>query len=778
MSSGDYRGTTNGSALILLKAFQVSTARCFPGIVQDLGGRRSVRSGIVNILGISGIFVCLSGGVHAQEGLGTGALTPGAYPLEISSLSDDSELTFDLESGEVVATNGVSIGYGPTKLTAEQMRFNRSSGWVKGDGNVLLQRGTNVWVSDSLSYNLQDNEIEAQSFRTGQSPAFIQGMSLKGNVGGEGQSLIAEDAYFTTDDTANPGYRVSASRVKVNPGEYIEARNATLSYRGLPIFWVPYYRQSLKEDGNRLVFTPGYRSRYGAYLESSYLWKAGEHLNGEVNLDYRTKRGIAAGPQLEFSHPEYGDGTVQYKHFWDKEPMMDSNGRAVGKNRYRFDLKHWWNPGEDLHVRSRINKLSDPFVHADYFEDTFRGDPQPKTFVEVRKFWDNFSVGMTLQPRLNTFFEQTERIPELTLSGYRQELGESGLYYETRSTLGYYEKRFADISSGDFSAYRADTYHQLLYPMTFWGWLNATPQAGIRATEYGKADGPGASTDRSTRVVADIGIDVSTKTSRTWRGLKNDFWDLRGLRHILQPTFHYVYVPDPSEDPGQLPQFDSVIPGLRLLPSHFPDFNSVDSLDGRHNLRMGLFQKVQTYRDSEIENFLNWSVFMDLRLDDRPGMGQFSDVYSDLDWRAWEWLGFTSEFRWDTDNQRTRLSDHRVILSPSDDWSWALGHRYIRNNDIFGEGNNLYSSSLYYYWDDNWSFNATHFFEARTSTLQEQIYSIYRDQLSFSTALRFRVRQPRFEKSDFAVTLEFSLKGFPGKEMGDDTNEQDWLLDY
>lgn len=703
----------------------------------------------------------------------------GGYPLQITSRDSDSEISIDLNTGETVATNGVKVVYGYTQLDAEEIRLNQDNGLVRGKGNVLLQSGTNIWVSDSLSYNLKSNEIEAKSFRTGQSPAYIQGLSLKGNALGEyGEPLIAENAYFTTDDTANPGYKVQASEVKVRPGQSVEARNATLYYKGLPVFWVPYYRQSLKEDGNRLIFRPGYRSRFGLYLNSSYLWKIDDTLRGQFDIDYRTKRGFAVGPEFKLSHPEFGDGTLAYKHFWDQEPMRDSGGRSVGGNRYRLDFKHWWMPSTNLFVRSRFDKLSDPFTHADYYEDLFRADPQPKTFLEIKKFWDNLSIGMTLQPRMNTFFEQTERIPEFNLSAYRQEIGNSGLYYESRTTFGFYQKRFADFSGNDFSAYRGDTHHQVLYPLSFFGWLNATPQIGFRATEYGEADGPGATTQRQTRVMADVGMDLSTKVSRTWRGTRNNFWNLRGLRHIAQPVFHYAYVPDPSEDPGQLPQFDSAIPGLRLLPIHFPDFNSVDSLQGMHNLRLGLFQKLQTYRESEMQNFVNWALFMDWRLENSANQSRFSDIYSDLDWKAQDWLAFTSEYRWDTDNERTRLADHRIIFSPQEAWSWAVGHRYIRDNDIFGPGNNLYSSSIYYWWDNNWSFNATHFYEARSSTLQEQIYSIYRDQLSFSTALRFRVRQPRFDKSDLTLTLEFSLKGFPGKDLGNDANQPDFLLDY
>ena len=49
----------------------------------------------------------------------------------------------------------------------------------------------------------------------------------------------------------------------------------------------------------------------------------------------------------------------------------------------------------------------------------------------------------------------------------------------------------------NYSAARADTYHQLLLPWTFFNWLNVTPRVGGRFTYYSAETGPGGTNARN-----------------------------------------------------------------------------------------------------------------------------------------------------------------------------------------------------------------------------------------------------------------------------------------
>src|SRR5262249_32271363 len=152
-----------------------------------------------------------------------------------------------------------------------------------------------------------------------------------------------------------------------------------------------------------------------------------------------------------------------------------------------------------------------------------------------------------------------------------------------------------------------------------------------------------------TRFVFNTGAEISTKASRVWRGVENKFFDVKELRHIVEPSINYVFVPQPNYRPNELPQFDREIPSLRLLPIEYPDYNAIDSIDSQNVLRLSLRNKLQTKREEGIQNLVNWAVYTDWRLDPREGQTRFSDVYSDLDLRPRSWLMLSSETRWDTE---------------------------------------------------------------------------------------------------------------------------------
>ena len=93
-----------------------------------------------------------------------------------------------------------------------------------------------------------------------------------------------------------------------------------------------------------------------------------------------------------------------------------------------------------------------------------------------------------------------------------------------------------------------------MLPQTFFGWLNVTPRVGGRATYYGPASGRGATTDDLTRGVFNTGAEFSFKASRLWPGTRSEFFELDGLRHIIQPSVNYAYIPQPNyRGPDDLP---------------------------------------------------------------------------------------------------------------------------------------------------------------------------------------------------------------------------------
>jgi LPS-assembly protein len=706
-------------------------------------------------------------------------LAPEPTSLEIRPLHEDSWSETDLTTGVTTATNGVVAKYGNAVLTADKATINQTTGDIFAEGSVRVQKDNQTWVGEHVHYNFKTTEMDSGPFRTGKYPVFAGGAGL--HTDPTNHAYIATNAFVTTDDYSRPWEKIRAKELKIVPGQYFEARQASLYVGEVPVFFFPFYRRSLGEHGNNFSFIPGYRNSFGPYMLGRYNWFVNEYLSGAVHADWREKLGLAGGPDVDFHHPQYGDAILRYYYARNEAPGLDPTTQPIPENRQRLYFSYGATLRTNFTVKSQVAYQSDPYIIRDFFEGEYRKDIQPNTFVEANQLWQNWSLNTLVQPRVNGFFETVERLPDVRLTGFRQQIAETPLYYDSESTVGYYRRLFSDtnIVNTNFFAARADTYHQITLPETFFGWLNFTPRVGGRFTYYSAASGPGATTEEHYRSVFNTGAEISTKASRVWGGIRNDFFDVDGLRHIIEPSLNYVYIPSPSTLPSQLPQFDYVLTNsLQLLPIEFPEFNSIDSIDSQNVIRYGLRNRVQTKRDGKIDNLADWALYMDWRLKPLSGQSTFSDIYSDLTLRPRSWLTFHSYTRYDVQNGLFQLSQQNLAFQPNDTWSLGLGYFYVRAGPQFGAGHNLISSAFFYHFNENWGARMSHYFEAQTGILQEQYYTLYRDLRSWTAALTLRVRDNQGAPDDFTVAVSFSLKAAPRFRLGQDTANPSTLVGY
>jgi hypothetical protein len=471
-------------------------------------------------------------------------------------------------------------------------------------------------------------------------------------------------------------------------------------------------------------------------------------------------------------------------YLYDLDPNA-SLTNSLPHNRDRVTFSYLATPWTNTEIRSLVRYQSDLGVSHDFFESEFRQDPQPSTYLEVNKFWQNFSLDAYAQPRINDWLETVEKLPDIRLEGYRQQIAETPIYYETESSTGWYRRLFPQTNGTPYgltySAARADTFHQFLLPETFFGWLNFTPHIGGRFTYYSHADGPGATTDEIYRKLFNTGAELTFKASQVWPEVKSKWLDLDGVRHIIEPMLDYEYVPTPNRRPGQIPQFDFEQASLRLLPINFPDYNSIDSIDSENVLRIGLRNKLQTKRNDSLADAFYWDIYTDWRLQTHTNQSSFADIFSDAVLRPRSWFWLESVTRFEPTHGDLRLAFHSLTLQPGDRWSWTIGHFYTRDDfsdstQALGEGNSLLTTSFFFKLNENWAFSALERYSIRNGRAEEQFYSVYRDFRSWTGALIFRLRENQSNRDDFTVAVTFSLKAAPRYALGSDAVKPYYLL--
>ena len=269
------------------------------------------------------------------------AQDPAASPWKVEALDGDSDIRYDLESGEMRASKGVRVTYkagtpGETVLTSNSATLKQKSGEVIATGDVNLHRDGVVWKSERIEYNFRTQNIKAAQFISGSLKTFIKGESMIGNQ--TNGVYRAQNTIFTTNDNNNPDFYIKAKEVEVAPGEYAIFHGATFYVGKVPIFYLPYYKRNLRQHPWNIHLKPGYKSEWGGFLLSSIRWPGDETFNGEFNLDYRTERGIGLGPTIGYENPQWGEGNLNLYRAYDDDPLTDSRGHALDRER---DLLQW-----------------------------------------------------------------------------------------------------------------------------------------------------------------------------------------------------------------------------------------------------------------------------------------------------------------------------------------------------------------------------------------------------------------------------------------------------
>lgn len=719
-------------------------------------------------------------------------------PVEITSSGGT-----EYRDSVATAKDNVAIHVGDTDIYGDQGEYNAETHIVRISGNVRIYRGTELYVGESGTYNTETQEITASQLRSLEFPYFLAGENVDRTSsdeadGGETLTLV-QKGYFTTHDAFNPDFRLKANTVRVYENDRIIFRNVTFYVGKIPIFWWPYLYQSL-DDTFSFIISPAYTSSWGPSLLSRISFPIGKNIKGVARLDYRLRRGVALGLQADTKYgPKKTSWAKLHTYFIeDQNPTINRTTIPRGvipTSRYRVSLDNRTDFGNDITGDVHLTKLSDPFVLEDFFQNEFRVNPDPDNVAIVRKWNPNYSLTAFARVQLNDFFETTERLPEIALDLKRQPIFGGPIFYEGDASFSNLRRNFPDGSIfQDYQAIRLDTFHQLTYPNTYFGWLSVVPRVGFRATYYDTtrdvgafdfvnspdplipsfsvfpANVPGAvglpfgdhplrEGDDLFRTIVNAGVEASFKVSRTWEGAQSRVLGLDGLRHIAQPFMNFSYVAGNNNDPAHILQFDRYIQSTQLPPIDFPQFTSIDSIDNWSILRLGVRNRLQTRRDDTTINWMELQTFFDVNLDNPYDRRDFSGLYNRFGFAPVPWFGVGIASQVPVFGSGYTEVNTDVHFQPAANLNFALGHRFLTANPFFPDSS-LYTVGGYWRVNDNWALAAYERYEANTGFLEEQRYAIHRDLTSWVASLTAVIRNNGTIK-EYGLLLTFTLKALP-----------------
>ena len=711
-------------------------------------------------------------------------------PVEITSTG---ETTY--ENGIATARDNVAIHVGDTDIYGDFAQYNSRTHEVSVEGHVRIYRDVSVYLAERGVYNIETKQIRTSNARTDFHPYFLSGQNVtetSANV------YRVEDGTFTTDDSPHPDFHLRARTVRVYENDHVVFQNVTFYIGKVPVFWWPYMYQSLN-DAFSFTIAPADLSSWGPSLLTQITFPITDDIKGRVRLDYRGRRGIAVGFESDTDYGKDKSSNVKLKTYYLNDQNPDINPTALKRNdvptdRYRLSLEDRTEFTKDISGIVDVTKLSDPFVMQDFYQSEFRIDPVPDNVVALAKTDPFYTLTAIARFQANDFFEQTERLPEVVLDIKRHALFGSPIFYQGETGFADLHRNFAEGSGfEDYGTTRLDTFHQLLYPNTYFGWLSIVPRAGFRATYYDKtrdlgntlfpssADplvptfilpdptptNPIVDAGSGVRTVFDTGVEASFKLSRTWEGVESRTFGLDGLLHVVQPYTDFSYVRENGINPAAILQFDRFEPSTQLRPIDFPNFTSIDSIASWTVWRLGLRNRLETRRDDQTVTWLELDTFADVNFDNPYDRRSFSNLFNKLRFNPLPWASLTIDSQIPAFNTGFTEVNTSIAVQPVSNLELGFGHRYLNDNPFFRHSS-LIVLGGYYRLNDNWGFGFQEQYEGTIGLFQEQRYAIYRDLTNWVASFGAVVRDNTGNKKEYGILLTFTLKAFP--KFGFDLN--------
>lgn len=616
------------------------------------------------------------------------AATGGGNLIDVQA----EDLSYDAERRLVIARGGVKVTRGTDSVAADYAEVDTAQEQVYARGNIFIRYMGGTWQGQEATYNFKTGAGNFGAFHAYSAPYHV---TAEGSTRESPRLMKLEQVMFTTCEPERPEYSLRAKSASIEDNNIVRAKHVRFHFGPVPFFWVPYMRANLEELA-KFEFTPGWSSAMGPFLLTTYNQPINDIFKTRTHVDIRQKRGLGVGEDLVWKDPVAGDyqGEAGVYYANDRKPWKDAEERTIREE--LIDNDRCWLKLSDRHnltdrdyLITKLNYVSDPWLLSDFFDDEYQKNVQPENRVTLTHRGDHYSAGVGLNTRLNDFYGNVNRLPEVFLNFNRQKILDTPFYYEGENTFSYLDRVFPDGAPEEhYDAFRLDTAHMVYWPTRHFGFLSVIPRAGYRGTYYSKT----RHISTVTNVIAitnDLGEVIGTTNevetllrdgSAVWRslpelGVESSFQAFgnlyegptgieedEDLRHIVEPYANYTYRPEPNVLPEELWQFDAV-----------------DRLSLRNDLKLGVRNYLQTRRARSVHDLLFADVFTTLLFEPDDDEQTLGDIGFKAEVRPYSWLSLDVDGTYDTQDGNFRVFSTQAEVKNRDLFIFGLDYRYARD---------------------------------------------------------------------------------------------------
>jgi len=451
------------------------------------------------------------------------------------------QVSYDHKEDAYAAEGKVEIFQGNRKLSADRVTLSGKTNEVEAIGNVILVQGEDVLHGERIKVNLDTSlgVIVRGTLFLKKQHFYLRGEEIE-RIGEETYRL--RKGSLTACDGDWPAWRFTSRETVVTLEEYASIWGATFEVKNVPVLYSPYLIfpvKTLRQSG-LLIPRLTYSNLSGAELNSAYYWAIAKNMDATFYLDLASKKGIGEGIEYRYIRKEGSSGQFYAYHLREWESYREKRAEQLDRkpDRWQVDFQHEEYFDSSLFAKTRLRALSDRQFLKDYgvsYEE--RASEQAYSFFSLTKNWE--STSLFGEGRYSVDLRQEDKttlqnLPVVNFVGLRQRLGASPFYYSFQSAYGNFWREEG------VSGHQADLHPRLSMPLR-WGFLEVTPEAGVRETFYSIRNGQ---EDAHSRESWDF---KTTAAAEMFRVFDTGSAALPRLKHIIRPEITYSYLPDTNQ---------------------------------------------------------------------------------------------------------------------------------------------------------------------------------------------------------------------------------------
>ena len=256
---------------------------------------------------------------------------------------------------------------GRTITAADTITLADSLLWTAGE-TVTERPGEEPVRSSSIIYDDRANRGTAFDAHTSMSQGAVWVMD--GDLPAIlPDTVFGHDINFTSCEETEPHYHFAASEFKAIGGSWFVARNVTLNFDDVPVFWLPFILQSTETGRHSGSLTPRFgvndivrtsRGHSRRVSNVGFFWAINDYADATIAGDWWSDNFTALTGAFRYRVTQkFLDGSVNVRRFWEVD-----GGRQLA-----FDTRHNWTVNERTTVRvSARYASSSSFVRQNSFD--------------------------------------------------------------------------------------------------------------------------------------------------------------------------------------------------------------------------------------------------------------------------------------------------------------------------------------------------------------------------------------------------------------------------